>query len=167
METRFTIGLLVENRHGVLNKIAGLYSKRGYGIDSLAASGTENPAYSRITIVSRGDGQMRTQVVRQLNKLCEVKKIAVLEDAGSVAVEHLLIKIKTGAREGDGVAALVAQYGGRVMDRGERFLVADVAGAPETIQEFIEKCRPIGIYELCRSGALALSGGTNHSLSLN
>jgi acetolactate synthase-1/3 small subunit len=166
MNERFTVGLIVENHYGVLNRIAGLYGKRGYNIDSLAVGVTEDPRYSRMTIVSTGDEYIRSQVVKQLNKLHDVKRAVLLENRESVSVEHLLIKLKT---NGDGnfeIAALVNDYGGKIRDLGNHFLIADLTGSPENINEFIEKCVPFGILELCRSGSLTLSKGAENVLSV-
>jgi acetolactate synthase-1/3 small subunit len=162
MSERFAVGLVVANRYGVLNRIAGLYNKRGYNIDSLSVGETEDPSWSRMTIVSSGDRQVRTQMVRQLNKLYDVKTVALFEGEDTIAVEHLLIKLRKGESHGDGPAAdspsaLIDQYGGKIVETGDDFLVADVTGIPERVQEFIEKCKSIGIFELCRSGTLALS----------
>lgn len=166
MTERFTVGLVVTNRHGVLNRIAGLYSKRGYNIDSLAVGETEDPAYSRMTIVSSGDQYIRKQIVRQLKKLYDVKAVAIIDDESRISVEHLLIKLKTGGVPTSGIIALVNQYGGKVMDIGDGFLVADLTDIPERIQEFIDKCKLVGIHELCRSGVLALSGGADKTLNM-
>lgn len=167
MEERFTVGLIVANHHGVLNRIAGLYGKRGYNIDSLAVGETEDARFSRMTIVSTGDECIRTQVVRQLNKLYDVKLAVLLDEADSILVEHLMIKLKTNGEGNAPIVSLVNDYGGKVMDIGDHFIMADLTGSPRKIQEFIEKCVPLGILELCRSGALALSTGTNHLLNIN
>jgi acetolactate synthase-1/3 small subunit len=167
MGDRFTVGLIVTNRYGVLNRIAGLYSKRGYNIDTLAVGETENPEFSRMTIVSTGDEQTRTQVVRQLNKLYDVKLAVLLDDSDAISVEHLLIKLKTNGGGNTSITALINEYGGKVMDIGSQYIVADLTGKPEKIQEFIEKCKPIGILELCRSGVLALSAGMKNLLCIS
>lgn len=166
MNERFTVGLIVVNRYGVLNRIAGLYSKRGYNIDSLAVGETEDPRFSRMTIVSRGDGYIQTQVVRQLNKLVDVKAAILLESGKCVSVEHLLIKLKTNGEGNTHITALLNDYGGKVMDIGDHYLTADLTGIPEKINEFIEKCKAIGILELCRSGVLALSTGARNILNI-
>ncbi|MCL2176080.1 MAG: acetolactate synthase small subunit [Treponema sp.] len=158
---KFIIGLVVSNHHGVLHRIAGLYNKRGYNIDSLAVGETENPQLSRMTIVSSGDMYIRTQMIRQLKKLHDVKAAELIEGDGSVSIEHLLIKLKTGNVKNAEITSLVNQYSGKVLDMGTDFMLADITGSPDAIQEFIEKCKSIGIHELCRSGALALSGGSN------
>ncbi len=165
MNERFTVGLIVRNRFGVLNRIAGLYGKRGYNIDSLSVGETEDPSISRMTIVSTGDMYTRTQVVRQLNKLYDVIEAVLLEDDKSIYVEHLLIKIKINGEGNGPITALINAYGGKVVDLCKGFVVADLTGSPEKIQEFIEKCVPFGILELCRSGALALSTGEGRILN--
>ena len=165
MSERFTVGLIVNNHHGVLNRIAGLYGKRGYNIDSLAVGETEDPRYSRMTIVSTGDKYIQTQVVRQLRKLYDVKAVVLLEEGASVSVEHLLIKLKVNGEGNGPITALINSYGGKVMDFGTGYITADLTGTPERIQRFIEKSVPFGILELCRSGALALSVGTENTIN--
>lgn len=165
MGERFTIGLIVTNRHGVLNRIAGMYAKRCYNIDSLSVGETENPAVSRMTIVSTGDEYIRRQVVRQLSKLYDVRAVVLLAADTSVSVEHLLIKLKINGGGNGTVTALINEYGGKIIELCSKFVVADVTASPQRIQEFIEKCKPLGIYELCRSGALALSTGTEQILT--
>lgn len=166
MSERFTVGLIVANHHSVLNRIAGLYGKRGYNIDSLAVGETENPEFSRMTIVSTGDQYTRTQVIRQLSKLYDVKMAVLLEENESISVEHLLIKIRTHDGGNSAITDLLNDYGGKVMDIGDGFVIADLTGNPGKIQEFIEKCVPFGIIELCRSGALALSTGSKNTLNI-
>jgi len=165
VDGRFTVGLIVSNHYGVLNRIAGLYGKRGYNIHSLAVGETEDPKYSRMTIVSTGDDYTRSQVVKQLNKLHDVKSAVLLEQSESVSVEHLLIKLKAG-EQNSGIAELINAYGGKVVDLGAGFITADLTGSTGKIDEFIEKCMPFGILELCRSGSLALSKGTEKVLSV-
>ena len=166
MIERFTVGLIVANHHSVLNRIAGLYGKRGYNIDSLAVGETEDPRFSRMTIVSTGDEYIRSQVVKQLNKLHDVKMAVLLETVESISVEHLLIKLQTNGEGSSDIAALLNAYGGKIIDLGERFITADLTGDTDRINDFIEKCRQYGILELCRSGSLALSKGTEKVLSV-
>ena len=167
MDGRFTVGLIVSNRYSVLNRIAGMYAKRCYNIDSLSVGETENPALSRMTLVSTGDEYIRQQVVRQLGKLYDVKAVVLLDTDTSVSVEHLLIKLKINGDGNGAVTALINEYGGKVLELCSKSVIADVTGSPERIQEFIEKCKPLGIYELCRSGALALSTKEEHILTTN
>ena len=164
MNDQFTIGLIVTNHHGVLNRITGLYNKRGYNIDSLAVGETEDPTYSRMTIVSRGNDSVKTQMLRQLNKLYDVQSAVPIDSDDAIFIEHLLIKICTGNAGYAEITSLINAYGGKILSIGASFITADITGAPKRIQEFIEECKPIGIHELCRSGALALSDGDDKIL---
>ena len=170
MSKKFIVGIIVSNHFGVLNRVAGLYAKRGYNIDSLAVGETENPAYSRMTIVSTGDEYMRDQVLRQLEKLHDVKMVMLLESDNAVSIEHMLIKLKIG---GDcqnagrvlgkaAISELINEYGGNVMDFGDEFITAEISGSSEKIERFIEAVRDIGILEICRSGLISMIQGTDN-----
>jgi len=162
MNEKFIVGIIVSNHFGVLNRVAGLYAKRGYNIDSLAVGETENPAYSRMTIVSTGDEYMKNQVLRQLEKLHDVKMVVLLEKDSSVSIEHMLIKLKV---EGAGKAAisnLINDFGGKVMDFGGNFITAEITGSSEKIERFIDATRDIGILEVCRSGLISMVQGTEN-----
>jgi acetolactate synthase-1/3 small subunit len=166
LDEKFTVSVIVSNHFGVLNRVSGLYAKRNYNIDSLAVGETENPAYSRITIVSTGDDYMKEQVVRQLAKLHDVKKVTLLDPDNSVGVEHMLIKLKV---EGDAkteISKLINDYGGNVMDFSSDFITAEITGSSKKIDGFIEAARPMGILELCRSGLIAMIRGTQNIMSV-
>lgn len=165
MTEKFVVGLIVSNHFGVLNRVAGLYSKRGYNIDSLAVGRTEDPELSRMTITSTGDSYMKDQVMKQLNKLYDVKKVALLDYHAAVSVEHLLIKLKTNGKSNCKLIALITSFGGKVVDLGDGYVVADVTGSNEQINDFIDQCIPYGIMEVCRSGLISLSKGTDNLLS--
>ncbi len=166
MSEQFTVGLIVANHFGVLNRIAGLYGKRGFNIDSLAVGATEDPRFSRMTIVSTGDEYIRSQVVKQLNKLHDVKIAVLLEERDCISLEHLMIKLKTNGAGNTEIVEHLNSYGGKVLDIGAGYVTADLTGSTEKINEFIEKCVPFGILELCRSGSLSLSKGTDKILSI-
>ncbi|MDR1805611.1 MAG: acetolactate synthase small subunit [Clostridium sp.] len=162
---KFTIGALVNNHYGVLNRVAGLFSKRGYNIDSLAVGETENPAYSRMTIVCTGGEYMRGQAVRQLRKLVDVISVQPLDDGSTVAVEHLLIKVRVNDRQKNSLNQLINLFNGKVRDFGADFITVEITAPPNYIDDFIEGLRPYGILETCRSGALAMSHGTGNMLT--
>ena len=166
MEDKFIVGIIVPNQFGVLNRVAGLYAKRGYNIDSLAVGVTENPAFSRMTIVSTGDEYMKSQVLRQLEKLHDVKMVCLLESNNSVSIEHMLIKLKVG---GDGkaeISSLINDFGGRVMDFGGDFITAEITGSSEKIERFINAVRSLGILEVCRSGLISMICGAENVFSI-
>ncbi|NLF80471.1 MAG: acetolactate synthase small subunit [Clostridia bacterium] len=164
---KFMVGLIVANHHGVLNRVAGLYSKRGYNIDSLAVGETEDASLSRMTIVSTGDDYIREQVVKQLNKLHDVKKAVLLDMDDAVSVEHLLIKIKINGEGNADIADLINSFSGKVADFSEGCIIADITGGNDQINDFIERCRPSGILEICRSGLISLSRGMENLLGIH
>ena len=166
MEQKFTVGIIVSNHFGVLNRVAGLYAKRGYNIDSLAVGETENPAYSRMTIVSTGDEYMQNQVLRQLEKLHDVKMVTLLEKDASVSIEHMLIKLKVGGAGKAGISDLINDNGGNVMDFGDDFITAEITGSSEKIERFIDASRSIGILEICRSGLISMIRGAEEAFSI-
>ena len=166
MSEKFTVGIIVSNHFGVLNRVAGLYAKRGYNIDSLAVGETENPEYSRMTIVSTGDEYMKTQVLRQLAKLQDVKIVGLLEKDDSVSVEHMLIKLKVGEGVKTSISSLINEYSGRVMDFGGDFITAEITGSSEKLDRFIESVKNTGILEVCRSGLISMIQGTENILSI-
>ena len=166
MEARFTVGVIVLNHFGVLNRIAGLYAKRGYNIDSLAVGETENTAYSRITISSTGDDYMKNQVVRQLEKLHDVKMVVLLDKENSVSIEHMLIKLDINGSGQAFISDMINEYGGRVMDFSGDFITAEITGSTDKIDRFIDEAKNIGILEICRSGVISMAHGSENVLSV-
>ena len=166
MNEKFTVGIIVSNHFGVLNRVAGLYAKRGYNIDSLAVGETENPSFSRMTIVSTGDEYMKNQVLRQLEKLHDVKMVVLLEKEGSVSIEHMLIKLRADDTGKAAISGLINDYGGKVMDFGGDFITAEITGSSEKVERFIDEVRGIGILEVCRSGLISMMQGSDNTLSI-
>jgi len=166
MSEKFTVGIIVSNHFGVLNRVAGLYAKRGYNIDSLAVGETENPVYSRMTIVSTGDEYMKNQVIRQLEKLHDVKMVVPLEKGNSVSIEHMLIKLKVNGTSQARISEIINDYGGKVMDFSGDFITAEVTGSSQKIEGFIDEVRNIGILEVCRSGLISMVHGIENVLNI-
>jgi acetolactate synthase-1/3 small subunit len=166
MNEKFIVGILVSNHFGVLNRVAGLYAKRGYNIDSLAVGETENPAYSRMTIVSTGDEYMKNQVLQQLNKLHDVKMVVLLDKDSAVSIEHMLIKLKLGNEGKAAISELINSYGGNVMDFGDEFITAEISGSSEKIERFITETQSIGILEVCRSGLISMTQGMDNLFNI-
>ena len=167
MSGKFIVGIIVSNHFGVLNRVAGLYAKRGYNIDSLAVGETENPAFSRMTIVSTGDEYMRNQVLKQLGKLQDVKMVALLDNDSSVSIEHMLIKLKLGNEGKAAISDLINDYGGNVMDFGADFITAEISGSSEKLERFIDAALEIGILEVCRSGLISMIQGTDSAFNIS
>ena len=153
---RFVIAVYVENKYGVLARVAGLFMRRGFNIDSLTVGETEDPAYSRITLTMAGDDNDRDQLVTQLQKLHNVKNVKPLEASSMVEREIMLIKLKNTPENRSEVMAAAEIYRAKSIDYNPNTLCVEVTGEPSKLNAFIEVMKPIGIIELCRTGAVAL-----------
>ena len=159
-----TLSVLVENKPGVLARIAGLFARRGYNIESLAVGPTERPELSRITLqVGVENPQYLEQITKQLNKLIEVLKIVELEDA-AVRRELVLIKLKSDPSTRSQIIEIVQLFRGKTVDVQNESLTIEATGSPDKLQALLEMLRPYGIRELVQSGLVALGRG-NKSLT--
>jgi acetolactate synthase-1/3 small subunit len=150
------VSLLVENKSGVLARVAGLFSRRGYNIFSLAVAPTEDEALSRISIVVDLDSAPLGQIVAQLDKLVNVVAISELHPDEAREAELLLATVAARAAERAQVIELVDLYGGKILDVSLEALTVMVAGAPESLDDFEELVRPYGIGGVQRTGRVAL-----------
>jgi acetolactate synthase-1/3 small subunit len=153
---RHTISVLVENRFGVLARIAGLFSGRGFNIDSLTVGPTHDRSLSKMTIVTHGDDNVLEQIDKQLNKLVDVVKVTDLTGAGFVPRELLLIKIRTTSANRGEVMQIADIFEGQVVYVDHEVLIVQVTGAPQQIDDFIDLMGKFEIVELARSGCAAL-----------
>jgi len=158
--SQHVLSLLVEDRPGLLTRVAGLFARRGFNIESLAVGTTEVEGLSRITVVVSVDGLPLEQVTKQLNKLINVLKIVELEDEASVARDHMLIKVRTDASTRSQVLEAVTLFRARVIDVVSDSVVIEVTGDAAKCQAFIKVLEPFGIKELVQSGAIAISRGS-------
>lgn len=156
---RNVIAVYVENKYGVLTRVAGLIMRRGFNIDTLTVGETENPDYSRITITLQGDDYIRAQIINQLKKLHNVKEVKLLESSESVERELLLVKVKNSAATRSEVMTAADVYRGKIIDYSTDAIVIEVTGEPNKVQAFIDVLRPLGIVEMCRTGVVALQRG--------
>jgi acetolactate synthase-1/3 small subunit len=154
-----TISLLVENRPGVLHRIAGLFSRRGYNIASLTVGPTERPEYSRMTIVVRLSSKPVEQVVRQVQKLIPVVEVRELKPQDLIERELMLVKIRTPEKNQPELKALVETYGATIVDDSPESLVVEATGNAGKLDALEERLRVYGIQEICRSGRIALERG--------
>ncbi len=155
--SKYVLSVLVENKFGVLARIAGLFSARGFNIDSLAVGETENPEISRMTIVVNADDQVIEQVKKQLNKLIEVIKVLDLTGGKYVNRELILLKVNSGgAKEKEKIVQIVDSVGAEVVDIGKKFITIEETGDEHKISSLIELLRPYGIVEIARTGKIAL-----------
>ncbi|HOD85986.1 MAG TPA: acetolactate synthase small subunit [Methanoculleus sp.] len=159
--TSHTLSVLVENRAGVLSRVAGMFSRRGFNIESLAVGTCEEPGMSRITIVVNGDDAVVEQVMKQTNKIIDVIKVSDLTEHESVERELALIKVaaETGAARAE-VMQIANIFRAQIVDVGTRTLVLQVAGDTDKIDALEKLLRQYGIKELVRTGKVALLRGS-------
>ncbi|MGO9963505.1 MAG: acetolactate synthase small subunit [Acidimicrobiales bacterium] len=150
------LSVLVENKAGVLARVAGLFSRRGYNIYSLAVAPTDNERFSRISIVVDVESAPLEQVVAQLDKLINVVEIGELHPDQAREAELLLVSVSVDAGQRSQVIELVGVFGGRIVDVGHDAMTVMVAGTPEAIDDFEDLMRPYGIAGLQRTGRVAL-----------
>lgn len=155
-----TLAVLVENKPGVLARVAGLFSRRGFNIDSLAVGPTENPEVSRMTIKVNVEDSPLEQVTKQLNKLIEVLKIVELERADAVERELLLVKVSADAQTRGQVIDAVQLFRAKVVDVAIDAVTIEATGNSDKLADFLEVLEPFGIKELVQSGAVAVSRGS-------
>src|SRR4051794_14719449 len=157
--SRHTLSVLVENKPGVLARIASLFSRRGFNIDSLAVGPTENPEVSRMTIVVAVDELPLEQVTKQLNKLVNVLKIVELSTTASVQRELLLIKVRADAAVRAQVVTIVDMFRAHVVDVPPESMTIESAGTTDKLQALVKMLEPFGVRELVQSGMVALGRG--------
>ena len=157
--SKHTLSVLVENKPGVLARIAGLFSRRGFNIDSLAVGPTEHPEISRMTIVVNVEELPLEQVTKQLNKLIEVIKIVELEGAGSVTRELLLVKVKADSETRGQVLETVQLFRAKVVDVAPDAVTIEVTGSAEKLEAFLRVLEPFGVSELVQSVMVAIGRG--------
>ncbi|MGD2278930.1 MAG: acetolactate synthase small subunit [Candidatus Omnitrophota bacterium] len=154
---KFVLSVLVENRFGVLARIAGLFSARGFNIDSLAVGETEDPTVSRMTIVVEADEKILEQVKKQLNKLIDVIRVQDFTHGNYVDKELILIKVKSeSVKTREKIVQIVDSTGAEVVDIGKKSLTVEETGDEHKIKALIELLRPYGILEIARTGKIAL-----------
>jgi acetolactate synthase I/III small subunit len=159
MSTKHTLSILVDNRPGVLARIAGMFARRGFNIDSLAVGETEQPAVSRMTIVVKVEGKPLEQVTKQLHKLVNVLRIAELPHDDSIERELALIKVGVEAGRRAEVLEIVEIFRAKIVDVDESALIVEVTGTPEKVLALEELLRPYGVVEMARTGRIALERG--------
>jgi len=154
-----TVSVLVEDRPGVLARIAGLFSRRGFNIDSLAVGPTEDPGRSRMTIVVDCAEMPLEQVTKQLNKLVHVLKIVELEPARAVERELVLVKVKADPAVRYQIVELAEMFRAKIVDVAPEALTIEATGSPDKVAAMLELLDPYGIRELVRTGRVALARG--------
>ncbi|MCI7805468.1 MAG: acetolactate synthase small subunit [Oscillospiraceae bacterium] len=158
---RYVFSILVANKFGVLTRVSSMFTRRGFNIDTLTVGETESPEFSRITISMRGDEYSRTQIIKQLSKMHDVKQVQVMERDKTVTRELLLIKIKNDSKTRQDILAAVDVFRSKIVDYSPDALCIEITGESSKINAFIELVKPFGIMEICRTGIVALERGSH------
>ncbi len=158
---KFVIAVYVENKFGVLTRVTSMFTRRGFNIDALTVGETERPEYSRITISLSGDGYAREQLINQLRKLINVKKVDVLED-DCIKRELMLLKVRYTSETRADILSATDVYRAKVIDYTTDEMCIEVTGDPNKIDAFIKLMIPYGIIEMCRTGIVALDRGSEN-----
>lgn len=158
---QYTLSVLVENHAGVLSKVAGLFSRRGFNINSLAVGPTQDTSISRITIEVAGDAQTIEQISKQLGKLVDVIKIKTLRAENLVKRCLVLVKVKCSTRTRTDILEIANVFRAKVVDLSSNTVTIEITGPVSKVDAFIELILPFGIEEIARTGVTALERGTN------
>ena len=153
------LSLLVDNTAGVLSRIAGLFSRRGYNIDSLTVGVTADERYSRMTVVCSGDSMILEQITKQLAKLVDVRDIKVLEPDNSVSRELVLVKVAARPEQREGISSIANIFRAKTIDVGVDSLIIELTGTESKIEAFFKLLGDYEILELARTGMTGLSRG--------
>ncbi len=157
---KHTLSVLVENNPGVLSRVAGLFSRRGFNIESLAVGTTERPDISRMTIVVDGDNYIVEQVSKQLNKLVDVIKVTDIIEEDSVSRELVLIKVDADPSVRTEIVQIVEIFRANIVDVGKKTMIIELTGDKGKVDAMEELLAPFGIKELVRTGIIALNRGS-------
>ena len=158
---KHTISILVENHAGVLSRVSGLFSRRGFNIDSLAVGETQDPAISRITIVADGDEYMVEQLEKQLNKLIDTIKVRCLAPDELLSRELQLIKISATPAQRSEILTIVEIMGAKIIDISASTMTIEISDTTAHLARFEELIRPYGIKEIVRTGVIAIQKGAD------
>lgn len=154
-----TISVLVENQAGVLNRITGLFSRRAFNIESLAVGVTDDPAFSRITIIVDSGNSVVEQVEKQLNKLVEVIKVRTLDEGNMIGRELMIIKVSANKNNREHIMTICGICGAKAADISPTSMTLEISDTPDRVDVFEEMMRPFNILEVARTGVIALQKG--------
>lgn len=158
---QYVIGVIVSNVSGVLSRVSGMFTRRGFNIDSLTVGETESGNFSRITIAFHGDDEIKERIYQQLRKLHDVKEVEVLDRNDSVIRELLLIKVRNKPDSRQDIMTAVEIFRSKIVDYSPTALTCELTGETSKIDAFIELLKPYGIMEMCRTGIVAIERGEN------
>jgi acetolactate synthase-1/3 small subunit len=156
---KHTIAVIVENKSGVLTRIAGLFSRRSFNIDSLSVGATDNPDYSRMTMTVEGDRDVLEQVIKQLSKLINVIRVSELDPGESVERELAIIKVSADKESRSEIMQIVNIFRAKIIDVSHRSMIIEVTGDEEKIDAIVQLLRQFGIKEMARTGKVSMVRG--------
>lgn len=159
LQQQHTITVLVENHPGVLARVAGLFARRGYNIESLTVSVTDDPSISRITLVVGGDHLVLEQITKQLHKLIEVIRVVDYTEMPAIERELALIKVAAEPKHRGEIMQIAEIFRGRIVDMGERTFIMEVTGSVDKIDKICQLLSAYGIKEMVRTGVIAMARG--------
>ncbi|MGJ4848843.1 acetolactate synthase small subunit [Bacillota bacterium Meth-B3] len=153
---QFILSVLVNNEAGVLTRVSGLFARRSFNIDSLSVAVTQDPQLSRITIAATGDDYLRQQIVKQLEKLHDVRVVQVMDPERTVVRELMLIKIRATHEQRSRIQEAVSVFRAKVVDLSQDSMIVELTGEKSKIDAFFELLTPYEVTELCRTGMTAI-----------
>ena len=157
------ISILIENESGALSRVAGLFSARGYNIESLTVAPTEDPSLSRMTLVTSGNANVIDQITKQLNKLIDVVKLVDLVEASHIERELMMVKVKADEQSRNEIRSLADIFRGKIIDVTNKTYIIEITGTSEKLDAFVATLNPDHIVEVVRSGATGICRG-DHGL---
>ncbi len=161
MNDRFALCIIVTNQSGVLTRISSLFSQRGFNIDTFTSGETENPAYARITITASGDEHKKDQLIKQISKLYDVKKVEVMQPENTILRELLIVKISASGDKLREVLDAAQVFRSKVVDMSPGSVCIEVTGEAAKLNAFLTYVESYGILEYCRTGLIAVERGKN------
>ncbi len=164
---QYVIGVIVANITGVLSRVSGMFTRRGFNIDSLTVGETESSSFSRITIAFHGDEDLKERILQQIKKLHDVREVEVLDKKDTVIRELLLIKLRNKTENRQDIMTAVEIFRSKIVDYSASSLLIEITGETSKIDAFIELVKPYGIMEMCRTGIVAIERGENCLKTVN
>jgi acetolactate synthase-1/3 small subunit len=158
---QYVIGVIVSNVAGVLSRVSGMFTRRGFNIDSLTVGETESSSFSRITIAFHGDEEIKERIFQQLKKLHDVREVEVLDPHETVIRELLLIKVRNKPESRQDIMTAVEIFRSKIVDYSTTAVTCELTGETSKIDAFIDLMKPYGIMEMCRTGIVAIERGNN------
>jgi acetolactate synthase I/III small subunit len=156
---KHTIAVIVENKSGVLTRIAGLFSRRAFNIDSLSVGATDNPDYSRMTLTVKGGEEVLEQVIKQLSKLINVIRVSELNPAESVERELAIIKVNADRENRSEIMQVADIFRAKIIDVSARSMIIEITGDEEKINAIVQLLRQYGVKEMARTGKVSIARG--------